>query len=110
MSTKRDRETITGPIFAIDTLEIPELGVLVRLGAQEPMNMRQLANAAKLGPPAARKLHEKLTRLGLLRTEYARQGAIEITEIRLTPKGREIAELLLPLEPTLARHVKGEPR
>gem|GEM_PF-6413807 len=68
------------------------------------MNMRRFATAANLGPPAARKLHQKLTRLGLLQTDYVKQGAIEITEIRLTNQGFEVAKLLLPLDRYLDKH------
>lgn len=89
-------------VAAVDDLEIPEVSVLVRLAVREPLNMRQFMNAANVAPITARKLHDKLHRLGILRTEYGSKGVTAPASIWLTPLGRKIAEGFLQAEIAMA--------
>lgn len=99
---------------ALDALESPEASVLIRLALDEPFNVRQFYAATQASPYTAKQVHARLEQLGVIRTTYTGQGAVQAASITLTPWGRRVAEALLAVEDVmaegLARDSEEKPR
>ncbi len=87
---------------ALDALESPEASVLIRMAVDEPFNVRQFHAATQASPYTAKQVQTRLEELGLIRTTYTGQGAVQAATIRLTPWGRRVAESLLAVEDAMA--------
>jgi predicted transcriptional regulator len=79
--------------------------VLHALGHREPMSMREFTEASRRAPQHARALREDLARLGLIDVrESAGYGNTTVMEIRLTARGKQIADALARIERAMTDH------
>lgn len=84
------------------------LRVLLALGRHEPLNFRQFTEASGHGRPYAQVLRQEMVDLDyIVERRLPGHGHAGILEIRLTPFGRNVAELLLALDDLVAAKRRG---
>lgn len=86
------------------------LQTVMALARKEPMTQRELTIASGYVSENAKLLRDDLEKWGIVTTEeLVVRGGIKYYEIRLTPLGREIAELAVKMD-EVAKHARAAAR